>query len=156
MLRLWFLLWLPHPMSIDSGVTHTGLTAAEVTARRAQFGDNTLPEEVTESVARKLLGQFQNPLIYILLFALLVDSALWWYDGADTLPVESLAILLILLTNAIPGEPPTTFDTSLFIVASVVVVLAGGVVLTATKGKLGFNGGLEPFQNQTRIRSLDY
>jgi len=45
----------------------------------------------------------------------------------------------VLLTNAIPGEPTPTFDTSLFIVASAVVALAGVVVLVATKGKLGFN-----------------
>ena len=47
---------------------------------------------------------------------------------------------LVLLTNAIPGEPTPVFDTTLFIVASVVVELAGVVVLVATKGKLGFNG----------------
>ena len=46
---------------------------------------------------------------------------------------------LVLLTNAIPGEPPPTFDTTLFIVASVVVALAGVVVIVATKGKLGFH-----------------
>jgi membrane protease YdiL (CAAX protease family) len=50
---------------------------------------------------------------------------------------------LVLLTNAIPGEPNSAFDTALFIVASVVVALAGVVVLVATKGKLGFNGNLE-------------
>ncbi len=46
---------------------------------------------------------------------------------------------LVVLTNAIPGDPPSAFDTTLFIVASVVVALAGVVVLVATKGKLGFN-----------------
>jgi membrane protease YdiL (CAAX protease family) len=46
---------------------------------------------------------------------------------------------LILLTNAIPGEAPPAFDTTLFIVAGVVVALAGVVVLVATKGQLGFS-----------------
>ena len=45
---------------------------------------------------------------------------------------------LVLLTNAIPGEPTPAFDVTLFIVASVVVALAGVVVVVATKGKLGF------------------
>jgi CAAX protease family protein len=45
---------------------------------------------------------------------------------------------LVLLTNAIPGEPLPAFDQTLFIVVSVVVALAGAVVLTATKGQLGF------------------
>ncbi len=46
---------------------------------------------------------------------------------------------LILLTNTIPGESPPAFDPTLFIVASVVVALAGVVLLVATKTKLGFN-----------------
>jgi membrane protease YdiL (CAAX protease family) len=46
---------------------------------------------------------------------------------------------LVLLTNAIPGKPPPAFDTTLFIVASVVVALAAVVMLVATKGKLGFH-----------------
>jgi hypothetical protein len=46
---------------------------------------------------------------------------------------------LVLLTNVIPGESsPLAFDTILFIVASVVVALAGVVVLVATKGQLGY------------------
>ncbi|RJP53225.1 MAG: CPBP family intramembrane metalloprotease [Anaerolineaceae bacterium] len=45
---------------------------------------------------------------------------------------------LVLLTNAIPGESLPAFDKTLFIIASVIVALAGGVVMVATKGKLGF------------------
>ena len=51
---------------------------------------------------------------------------------------------LVLLTNAIPGEPTPAFDTALFIAASVVVALAGAVVLVVTKGKLGFSDTMEP------------
>ena len=46
---------------------------------------------------------------------------------------------LILLTNAIPGEPTPPFDVTLFIVTSVVVALVGVVVVFATKGKLGYS-----------------
>jgi len=54
---------------------------------------------------------------------------------------------LVLLTNAIPGELPPAFDTTLFIVASMFVALAGVVVLVGTKGKLGFNDNLESVHN---------
>ena len=54
---------------------------------------------------------------------------------------------LVLLTNAIPGEPTPAFDTTLFIIASVIVALAGVVVLVATKGKLGFKDELESVHN---------
>ena len=50
---------------------------------------------------------------------------------------------LLLLTNAIPGEPPPPFDVTLFIVASVVVALGAAVVLVVTKGQLGFQKELE-------------
>jgi membrane protease YdiL (CAAX protease family) len=60
---------------------------------------------------------------------------------------------LVLLTNAIPGEPPAAFDTTLFIVASVVVALAGVVVLVATKGKLGFNDDLESFTTKPSLET---
>ena len=60
---------------------------------------------------------------------------------------------LVLLTNAIPGEPPAAFDTTLFIVASIVVALAGVVVLVATKGKLGFNDDLESFTTKPSLET---
>ena len=50
---------------------------------------------------------------------------------------------LILLTNAIPGEPLPAFDTTLFVIASVIVALASVVVLAATKGQLGYESKLE-------------
>ena len=46
---------------------------------------------------------------------------------------------LVLLTNAIPGEPTPQFDVTLFIVTSVVVALAGIAVVVGTKGKLGYS-----------------
>lgn len=90
-------------MPIDSSQTFIGLSLAEVEQRRARFGENSLPEIAVDSVARKLLQQFNNPLIYILLFALFVDTGIWFYEGADTLPLESVAILIILLVNASLG-----------------------------------------------------
>ncbi|MBW1902920.1 MAG: CPBP family intramembrane metalloprotease [Deltaproteobacteria bacterium] len=46
---------------------------------------------------------------------------------------------LVMLTNAIPGDPPPVFDSTLFIVTGVIVALAGVAVVVATKGQLGFN-----------------
>lgn len=80
--------------------TSSGLTSAEATELRSRYGENSLPQQQTESVLSKLIAQFRNPLIYILLFALLVDTAIWLYEGAATFPVESLVILAILLANA--------------------------------------------------------
>ena len=46
------------------------------------------------------MRQFQSPLIYILFFALVADAAIWISEGATGLPVESIAIAIILLLNA--------------------------------------------------------
>gem|GEM_PF-6443740 len=40
----------------------------------------------------KFLRQFQSPLIYILLFALVVDLGLWLAEGAERVPLEFLAL----------------------------------------------------------------
>ena len=81
-------------------VKHHGLTSAEAQARRQEHGPNALPEKPPTPLWRRFLRQFQSPLIYILLFALAADSVIWFVEGATGLPVESVAIGIILLLNA--------------------------------------------------------
>jgi P-type Ca2+ transporter type 2C len=78
----------------------TGLSTAEVQARLKQYGPNLIPEKTPVSLARRFLNQFRSALIYILIFALIVDLSIWFVEGAHGLPVESIAIGLILLLNA--------------------------------------------------------
>lgn len=80
-----------------------GLSSAEALARRAANGPNALPEKPGEGFAARFSRQFRNPLIYILLFALVVDLFAWYREGAHGWPVESLVIGLILAVNAILG-----------------------------------------------------
>ena len=80
-----------------------GLTSEEAKKRLRGYGPNALPERPAEPFSRKLLRQFQSPLVYILLLALLVDLLLWLYEGARGVPLESLVILAILLLNALLG-----------------------------------------------------
>ncbi|TBH21878.1 cation-translocating P-type ATPase [Thermus thermamylovorans] len=80
-----------------------GLSSEEAKRRLKEHGPNALPEKPPEPLWRKFLRQFQSPLIYILLFALVVDQALWIYKGAQGIPFESLAILAILLLNSVLG-----------------------------------------------------
>src|SRR5512143_4196406 len=47
----------------------TGLTAAEILERRAQFGENRLPSEKGVSAWTILFNQFKSPLVYIILAA---------------------------------------------------------------------------------------
>ncbi|WP_233498230.1 cation-transporting P-type ATPase [Meiothermus sp. QL-1] len=77
-----------------------GLSEAEAKRRLEIHGPNRLPEKSPESFLHRFLRQFKSPLIYILLFALGVDLALWGLEGGHGLPFESIAIGLILLFNA--------------------------------------------------------
>ncbi len=84
-------------------ITQQGLSTGEALDRLDRFGPNALPEKPPPSILARFLRQFQSPLIYILLFALVVDAAVWFFEGATGLPAESLAIAVILLLNAVLG-----------------------------------------------------
>ena len=90
-------------MTIDLTKAPSGLSNDEVSDLRSRHGENVLPEQATQSTFSKFISQFKNPLVYILLFALFVDGSIWFYEGASTFPLESLAILIILLANASLG-----------------------------------------------------
>ena len=80
-----------------------GLSTADASERRARVGRNALPEQPAESLWRRFARQFNSPLIFILLFALVFDWGLWMYEGARGLPIEAAAIGLILLFNGALG-----------------------------------------------------
>jgi P-type Ca2+ transporter type 2C len=65
-----------------------------------QYGPNALPQQASITLWQRFLQQFRSPLMYLLLFALLIDVIIWQIEGAQAVPVESLAIALILLLNA--------------------------------------------------------
>ena len=77
-----------------------GLSKLEAKRRLAEHGQNALPEAESIAVWQRLLSQFKSTLIYILLFALALDLALWLHEGARQVPYEAIAIALILLLNA--------------------------------------------------------
>lgn len=83
--------------------SRTGFTSNQAREALAQYGPNALPEQPTESLLHRFLRQFRNPVIYILLFALAFDLAIWWQEGAGDIPLEAVTILVILLFNSILG-----------------------------------------------------
>ena len=69
-----------------------GLRQAEARARLERFGANRL--EAAERVPewRKLLGQFADPLIYLLLAAVVVSLVAWVLEGAEAAPFDAIVI----------------------------------------------------------------
>ena len=78
----------------------SGLSTSDVAGLRLKYGFNALPEAVPERFWQRLYRQFNNPLIGILIVALLIDIGVWFSEGAHGAPFESITILTILLANA--------------------------------------------------------
>ena len=72
-----------------------GLSAAEVFARRAQFGENRLPSEKSVSAWAILFNQLKSPLVYIILAAAGISLALREYgDFAIIMAVVVIDVIL--------------------------------------------------------------
>jgi Ca2+-transporting ATPase len=80
-----------------------GLSAAEAQARLARAGRNELPAAPPVPWWRKLLAQFQSPLVLLLVAAGAISLAVWWFEGHHGGPYEALTIFVIVVANAVLG-----------------------------------------------------
>ncbi len=86
--------------TVSPSSTPRGLTRAEATRRLREVGPNALPRARPTPLALRFVRQFASPLMYVLVAAVAIDLALWWYHGAEGWPVEAIAIAAILWLNA--------------------------------------------------------
>jgi len=80
-----------------------GLSDGEARARLARYGPNELTAETPTPAWRKFLAQFQDVLVILLLVATAISAGLWMVERDSALPYEALAILVIVLLNAVMG-----------------------------------------------------
>ncbi|MGE5336206.1 MAG: cation-translocating P-type ATPase [Gemmatimonadota bacterium] len=80
--------------------TIRGLSQADAERRLREVGPNALPRARPTPLALRFARQFASPLMYVLVAAVAIDLAIWWYHGAQDWPVEAIAIAAILLLNA--------------------------------------------------------
>ncbi|MCS7056600.1 MAG: cation-translocating P-type ATPase [Thermoflexales bacterium] len=80
-----------------------GLTAGEAVARLQRYGPNELQSSPATPAWRKFLAQFQSPLVLLLLVAALISFIAWLIERESDWPFETIAILAILLLNAVLG-----------------------------------------------------
>jgi Ca2+-transporting ATPase len=80
-----------------------GLSSGEARARLAHYGRNQLARTKPVPVWRKVLAQFSDPLVLLLIVAALISTGLWVYERDLALPYEGLAILAVVLLNAVMG-----------------------------------------------------
>ena len=80
-----------------------GLTAQEAATRLRQWGRNELEPQARAPAWRRFLGQFTDPLVYLLIGAVVISTVAWAVEGASGLPFEALVIAVILVANAVLG-----------------------------------------------------
>jgi Ca2+-transporting ATPase len=81
-----------------------GLTAMEARSRLARYGRNELTAEKPTPAWRKFLSQFTDVLVLLLVAAALISAALWFIERDSALPYEAIAILAIVVLNAVMGH----------------------------------------------------
>ena len=80
-----------------------GLSADDAAQRLATVGPNEITTAKPVSSWLKLVAQFRDPLIYLLLAAIVIAVVAWWAEGAHGLPFDALVIAVIVVANAILG-----------------------------------------------------
>jgi len=84
-----------------------GLTSREAALRRAQEGANTLIETPPRPLWREVASHFRDPLILLLLGAIVISLAAWRIEGGTGWPVDALVIAAVVVLNAIIGVVET-------------------------------------------------
>jgi Ca2+-transporting ATPase len=102
-----------HTMTADEAATHLetdlldGLTGEQVRQRQEQFGPNELQEAPPRSFWRRLLDQFNQFLVLILIVAAIVSALIGLSEfnrtGDTTEFIDAIAIMTIVILNAILG-----------------------------------------------------
>ncbi|OGB04908.1 MAG: haloacid dehalogenase [Burkholderiales bacterium RIFCSPLOWO2_12_FULL_64_99] len=80
-----------------------GLSGQEAARRLAQDGPNQLQTTPPPPAWRRLLKQFQDPLIYLLMAAVVVTLLAWFIEGRMGWPVDAIVIAVIVVLNGILG-----------------------------------------------------
>ncbi|MCK7470964.1 MAG: cation-transporting P-type ATPase [Desulfomicrobium escambiense] len=83
---------------LERGVSHE-----EASRRLTSDGPNELIRTRPVPTWRKILGHFQDPLIYLLIVAVVVSLVVWLVEGAEGWPVDAVVIAVIVVANAVLG-----------------------------------------------------
>ena len=76
-----------------------GLSTQEAAARLAKNGPNELQSAPPTPAWRRVLAQFQDPLIYLLLAAIAVALVAWGVEGWDGWPIDAIVIAIVVVLN---------------------------------------------------------
>ena len=81
----------------------TGLSGQEAARRLVSVGPNELAATAPTPRWRTFLAQFHDPLIALLLGAIVISALAWVVEGRHGAPVDAIVIAAIVLLNAVLG-----------------------------------------------------
>ncbi len=84
--------------------TALGLSTQEAERRLAQDGPNELRVAPPRPLWRRLLAQFRDPLVVLLLVAVVIALTAWVIEGSIGWPVDAVVISMVVLLNAVLGH----------------------------------------------------
>ena len=87
-------------LAVDPAV---GLSSTEAAGRLQRDGPNELRAKPPVPLWRKVLAQFQDPLIYLLSGAVAISVAAWLAESAVGLPIDAIVITAIVVLNGALG-----------------------------------------------------
>src|SRR5262245_9267549 len=91
---------LLHALGAD---LENGLSSREASRRLAQDGPNELRAAPVQPTWRRILAQFEDPLVYLLLVAMAIALIAWVVEGAVGWPVDAIVITTVVLLNGALG-----------------------------------------------------
>ncbi len=136
-----------------------GLSSESANTRLAQHGPNELAQRSGPSVVQRLVTQFVDPLVLLLLAAIVISVAAWIVENESAAPVEAIVIASIVLANAgigvwqegkatravdalqrLTATHTTVVRTGTSARVATATVVPGDVVLLAEGDVIGFDG----------------
>ncbi len=98
--------WLAGPDEVAAALgtdLSTGLAPGEAARRLAVHGPNELRGDPPTPTWRRVLAQMRDPLVLLLLVAVVVSLVAWVVEGAEGVPFDAVVIAVIVVLNAVLG-----------------------------------------------------
>lgn len=80
-----------------------GLSSSDAAQRLAAHGPNKLRASGALPGWRRLLNQFQDPLVYLLFAAAGIAALVWFAEGSRGVPVDAMVVTVVVVANAVLG-----------------------------------------------------
>jgi len=88
--------------AVGADIEH-GLTSKDAIRRLEQDGPNELRAAPVQPRWRRILAQFKDPLVYLLLAAVIIALVAWGIEGRIGWPVDAIVISMVVLLNGVLG-----------------------------------------------------